>query len=176
MTPRFANADEALRFFDSLDLVAADAMLGAWRGEEVASGHPLDGALAAYGWKGKRFDDAERVHPLVFGTDGHPFSVRPRWVLPGVPLLLRWPALKRPPIARVVRLLLPLLATRDPRARLRMLQFRGRLSAAMLYDDVPIVDVFRRIDHDTVLGLMDLKGMEPPYFFLLRRELRQARR
>jgi hypothetical protein len=170
MTPRFANADEALRFFDSLDVVAADAMLGAWHGEEVPSGHPLDGALAAYGWRGKRFDDAERVHPLVFEAGARQYSVRPRWVFPGVPLLLRWPALKKPPLARMVRLLLPLLATATPRARLRMLQFRGRLSAAMLYDEVPIVDVFRRIDGDTVLGLMDFKGMEPPYFFLLRRE------
>jgi hypothetical protein len=62
-----------------------------------------------------------------------------------------------------------LLATRRSRARLRMLQFRGRVTAAMVYDDVPIQDVFRRIDEDTVLGLMDCKGMERPFFFVLRR-------
>lgn len=174
MNLRFADADAALRFFDGLAVVEADAMFGAWRGEEVTSGHPLDGGLCAYGWQGKRFDDAEHVHPLVFGRGRRPFSVRPRWVLPGVPLLMRWPVLKTAPVAAIVRLVLPLLATRRPRARLRMLQFRGRITAAMLYDDVPIVDVFRRVDERTVLGLMELKGMDRPYFFLLRREPAQG--
>jgi hypothetical protein len=35
---------------------------------------------------------------------------------------------------------------------------------------LPIVDVFRRTDPDTLLGLMDLRGMEKPFFFLLERD------
>jgi hypothetical protein len=40
----------------------------------------------------------------------------------------------------------------------------------MIYDDLPINDVFRKVDNNTVLGVMDLKGMEQPFFFVLRRE------
>jgi hypothetical protein len=111
------------------------------------------------------------VHPLVFGIGGREFAVRPRWVWPGVPLLLRWPQLKGPRVARVLRVVLPLLATRRARAKLRTVQFRGRVTAAMVYDEVPIRDVFRRLDRDSVLGLMEAQGMERPFFFVLRREV-----
>jgi hypothetical protein len=162
------RTDEALRLFDSLEPVDTAFLLGAWRGEEFPTGHPMDGALAAFGWRGKRFASEEHVHPLVFGTGQRSFAVRPRWVWPGVPWLLRWPQLKK--MAPLVRALLPLLSTRRSHARLRMIEFRGRLGATMVYDDVPILDVFRRLDADAVLGLMDMKGMEQPFFFVLRRE------
>ncbi|MBC5785793.1 DUF4334 domain-containing protein [Ramlibacter sp. USB13] len=170
MNLRFANADEALRFFDSLPPMEPEAMLGPWAGEEVPTGHPLDGALTAFGWHGKRFASAEHVHPLVFGSGARTYSVRPRWVWPGLPLLLRFPALQRAPFAPVVRALMPLLATRRSRARLRAVRFRGCVSAAMVYDEIPVQDVFRGIDGETVLGLMDMKGMAQPFFFALRRE------
>ena len=41
----------------------------------------------------------------------------------------------------------------------------------MIDDQLPIQDVFRRIDDDAVLALMDRKGMKDPFFFLLRRQL-----
>jgi hypothetical protein len=142
-------------------------MLGEWAGEEFPTGHPMDGALAAYGWRGKRFESEEDVHPLVFGTGARAYSVRPRWVAPGIPLLLRWPGLKK--LVPLVRPLLPLLATTRSHARLRMVQCRGVLSATMVYDEAPIQDVFRRLEAHAVLGLMDMKGMAQPFFFVLRR-------
>jgi hypothetical protein len=163
------RSDEALALFDRLAPVDTAFMLGDWRGEEFPAGHPMDGALAAYGWRGKRFESEEHVHPLLFALGDREFAVRPRWLWPGLPLLMRWQWLKKPGVARVLRCLLPVLATGKSRARLRMLQFRGRVTAAMVYDEVPIQDVFRRMDDDTVLGLMDLKGMEQPFFFVLRR-------
>ena len=39
----------------------------------------------------------------------------------------------------------------------------------MIYDKLPIQDIFRRVDERTVLGVMDYKGMTQPYFFVLRR-------
>ena len=42
-------------------------------------------------------------------------------------------------------------------------------SAAMLYY-LPIVDVFRRLDAHTLLGVMDARGISQPFFFTLRRE------
>jgi hypothetical protein len=35
-------------------------------------------------------------------------------------------------------------------------------------------DVFRRLEDDAVLGLMDMKGMEQPFMFVLRRQVEAA--
>ena len=51
-----------------------------------------------------------------------------------------------------------------------MVEFRGRVTACMLYDDRPIIDAFVRIDDDRVLGVMDMKGDPSPYFFVLKRD------
>ena len=40
----------------------------------------------------------------------------------------------------------------------------------MIYDRKPIIDHFRKIDDDRVLGLMEMRGMELPYYFLLTRD------
>jgi len=37
-------------------------------------------------------------------------------------------------------------------------------------DQFPIYDHFRKFDENTVLGLMDNKDMNDPYFFILKRE------
>jgi hypothetical protein len=40
----------------------------------------------------------------------------------------------------------------------------------MIYDTLPINDSFRKVDDNTVLGLMGFKDIPQPFFFLLRRE------
>jgi hypothetical protein len=50
------------------------------------------------------------------------------------------------------------------------MEHRGVMTAAMVYDDLPIIDVFREAAADTLLGLMDLRGLPQPFFFLLRRD------
>ena len=64
----------------------------------------------------------------------------------------------------------PFLRTSAPRARLRNLEFRGVVTAAMVYDHLPIIDVFRRVDEVTMLGAMDWRGEPAPYFFILTKE------
>jgi hypothetical protein len=161
-----------LRYFDSLPSVTVEEMLGQWRGAGLATGHPMDGLLERFGWYGKRFETAEDVHPLVFTTDaGVLVSVNPA-VLPAG-LLLRFPRLAHQPLAaRLFRLLRSLLSTSRPKARLRMTEYRGVVSATMCYDALPIHDVFRRIDHDTVLGAMDMRGSPQPFVFVLTRDRR----
>ncbi len=39
----------------------------------------------------------------------------------------------------------------------------------MIYDAHPINDVFRRIDDNTLLGLMDYREFAAPFFFILER-------
>jgi Domain of unknown function (DUF4334)/GXWXG protein len=55
------------------------------------------------------------------------------------------------------------------KASLRMVEYRGVVTATMVYDKHPIFDSFRRVDADTVMGAMDRKGEAAPLMFLLRR-------
>ncbi|WP_019873478.1 DUF4334 domain-containing protein [Sporichthya polymorpha] len=166
-----ATAAQAWELFDSLPAVRAEDLRGRWRGRELPTGHPMDGILEASGWYGKQFDDAESVHPLLFAIGGDPdsvFAVDPRRVPVGL-------ADKVPPslVAKgrgVLGVLRPGLRTRRHRARLRNLEHRGVVTAAMVYDHLPIIDVFRRVDETTLLGVMDRRGMPEPYFFVLARE------
>ncbi len=163
------TTEAALALFDRLDPVTPQELLGSWRGEGFPTGHPLDGLLEAWHWQGKRFDSLEEVHPLVFeGPGGGPVRVNPA----RVPLAL----LRAPWVGRLIPLgglcpwLAPLVATRRSAARLRSTLYRGKVSATMIYDALPIQDVFRRLAGDRLLGVMDCKGMEQPFFFVLRRE------
>lgn len=155
--------------FDSLPSVSLPEVLGDWLGEELPTGHPLDGLLAGYGWKGKRFTSADAVDPLVFHQGSGDVAVNPALIPLGVPLA--WPRLARSaPARRAFKTLLPALATGRPKARLRAVAHRGQVSTAMIYDDLPIIDHFRKVDAGRLLGLMDIRHTEQPYFFLLSRE------
>lgn len=165
---RGASTDEALAYFDSLQPVTIDQLRGRWRGSELPTGHPLEGLLERYGWYGKEFIDAETVHPLLFqDAGGEIVSIDPRkvpmTVAPHVPRFAG--AVAR----RALSVLDPVIGTTKPRARLRNVEYRGKVSATMIYDHLPINDVFRRVDDDTVLGVMDRRGDEQPFFFVLRR-------
>lgn len=169
-TPSSEALQAALHRFDALEPVQTADLRGDWRGEGVPTGHPMDGALEAYHWWGKRFESDEAVHPLLFETAaGRLVAVHPGWMRPFLPWLRngRWP--RAAWLRGLARSSLPLLATTRSQARLRMIEHRGVLTAAMIYDGLPIHDVFRRIDADTVLGCMDLKDDPRPFFFLLRR-------
>ena len=61
----------------------------------------------------------------------------------------------QPPVAAVARRLMPLLSTKRPAARLRMVEYRGVVTGTMIYDALPINDHFRAVDEDTLLGAMD---------------------
>jgi hypothetical protein len=160
---------DALAFFDGLPAVAPEEMLGRWRGRGLPTGSPLDGLLEAYGWYGKEFVDADTVHPLLFQGRSRPHPIDPALiplsVLRDRPRLAHSRVLRR--VFRAVR---PLLSTDRPKARLRGLEHRGVVTAAMVYDALPIIDVFRRVAADQVIGLMDMRGLPEPFFFVLDRE------
>jgi hypothetical protein len=163
------HRDDVLAEFDAAPPVPVEEMLGRWRGSGVPTGSPLDGLLESYGWYGKEFLDAETVHPLLFSTPSGPRPVDPALVPIGV--LRDRPGVAHSRAARFAfRAVRPLVTTSRPRARLRAVEHRGVVTAAMVYDALPIIDVFRRESADTVLGLMDLRGLPAPFFFRLTRE------
>lgn len=154
--------------FDALAPVAADEMLGRWKGFEVTTGHPMDGLLAASGWYGKLFASMEEVHPLLMHNQDRTALYA---MDPGrLPLSLSGWVPRSERLSRVVAASRFLLRTREPRARLRMVEYRGRPTATMIYDQRPIMDHFARVDARTVLGLMDMRGMPHPYAFVLERD------
>jgi hypothetical protein len=166
---RGCTTSDALAFFDRLPPIRAEAITGRFRGEELPTGHPLADLLSASGWYGKEFVDTETVHPLVFREPGGDlFTVDPRKLPTRVAAHVPRKAAEAG--QRFLGLLRGLVATSKPRARLRDLEYRGRVSAAMIYDHLPIIDVFRKVDDETLLGAMDQRGQPEPFFFVLRRD------
>jgi hypothetical protein len=167
---------DALALYDGLPAVDTEAILGTWHGAEVPTSHPLDGMLEASGWWGKQFRDSESVHPLLFPTpDGSAlWPLNPAPAFAGLGLATRVHALKRADLSGVIARLKPVLGARSPKARLRTTRYRGVDTATMVYDQLPINDVFRLLDPtpgaEVLLGAMDLRGFSRPYFFLLQRD------
>ncbi len=164
------SAAGVLALFDTLEPVAPEELVGRWRGAELPTGSRLDGLLTLHRWWGKDVVDPETVHPLLFADRrGVPRPVAP-WPAP-LGLLRRAPGLARTPVARrgfaAVR---PLLRARRPGARVRTVVHRGVGTAAIVYDALPIVDAFRRVDGRTLLGLMDMRGLDEPFAFVLTRD------
>lgn len=166
---RGANLEEVLDFFDACPPVQVADMIGCWRGDGLATGHPMDGMLEATGWHGKRFDSAEAGYPLVYGSGSELFSVNPALLPMRAGSRLR-PLVRHDWANALSRRVLRLAQTSKPTARLRMMEYRGVVTATMSYDALPINDHFRRVDDDTVIGAMDLRDGGQPFFFTLRRE------
>lgn len=60
-------------------------------------------------------------------------------------------------------------------ASLWMVEFRGEVTATMVYDRLPVFDHFKKVDDDTVVGIMNGKlestfGVADLYHFWLERE------
>lgn len=166
---RKATTEEALKLFDELDTVDLEFMLGRWQGSDFDTNHSLDGLLETMGWYGKEFVDADNVHPLLFGNGNEIFKVDPNPVITN--LGLKFPLPKDSSLKPLYGTMGKLLKTEESKARIRMMEYRHKVSATMIYDYLPIHDVFRKIDNNTVMGLMDWKGIPQPFFFILNREL-----
>jgi Domain of unknown function (DUF4334)/GXWXG protein len=169
LVARRSSADVMLAFYDSLPAVQVDDMLGLWKGQGVETGNPFDGVLETMGWYGKRFDGPDDVDPLVMiDGKGKLFYLNPAFA--PMSLTVRFSGLFHNPIViRLFRLITKLFRTTAPKARLRMTEHRGALTATMCYDSQAVHDVFRKVDDNTVLGLMDARALSEPLFFVLRR-------
>ncbi|OMC34936.1 hypothetical protein A5740_09055 [Mycobacterium sp. GA-1841] len=166
------TTDEALGAFDAADAVEPDFMIGTWHGAELPTRHPMDGLLAASGWWGKQFVDAETVHPLLFPTSDKTalWPLNPLPAFGGLGVATKLPFLKKQPMSGPITALRPVLQARSAKARLRTTRYRGVDTTTMIYDQLPINDVFRKLSEDAVLGAMDLRGSRRPYFFVLQRD------
>lgn len=64
----------------------------------------------------------------------------------------------------------PILKTNISKARMRMIKYRGKITGTMVYDQKGIMDHFAKIDENTMLGVMEMKGAKKPYFYVLERD------
>jgi hypothetical protein len=162
------TTEKALQLFDALEPVNLDFMLGRWQGSELHTSHPMDGLLEASNWYGKEFINPENVHPLLFLDNQKkiikvaPNPIAMNWVL-------KFPVIKNDFLKPLLMLTNSLLKTEKSQARLRMMEYREKVSATMIYDYLPINDSFRKVDENTVLGIMDFKNLPQPFFFVLNR-------
>jgi hypothetical protein len=181
-----AQLTEMLDRFDSLEPITDLEFLtrggGQWVGKEVATGHAMDGLLDVTGWYGKRFVTTEHVDPLLWRgprRDPRPFTAAFP-LMASHPLFFNILQLARHHLGskaqgvfiETARLL---FSTPRSQARLRLQVVRGQLTAVMVYDHFPIIDAFKKVDENTVLGIMDEKGdvcegQAQHYFFEARRE------
>ncbi|HMQ49338.1 MAG TPA: DUF4334 domain-containing protein [Saprospiraceae bacterium] len=167
---QYGTTSDLMVLFDQLEIVSVEEMIGQWIGKGIATNHAMDGMLETYGWYGKIFENTEKVHPLLFlDNKGKLFKVNPA-LLP-FSLALKWKLPQSALMRQLFLLFRPLLRTNRSKARLRLTTFRGKTSATMIYDHLPINDIFRKVNDHTLLGCMDMKGMEQPFFFLLERDL-----
>jgi Domain of unknown function (DUF4334)/GXWXG protein len=169
------TTDEALTIFDELEPVNLDFMMGRWKGSGLHTNHPMDGLLEAANWYGKEFIDSECVHPLLFlDNDNKIFKFAPNPT--AINLVTSLPVLKEQ--NQITKSLFSLVSmmfkTEESQARLRMMEYRQKISATMIYDNLPINDIFRKVDDNTVLGLMDFKGKPQPFFFVLKRDILES--
>jgi len=163
------TTEQAFELFDQLDVVDENFMLGSWQGKGFHTGHKMDGLMEHFNWYGKTFESREAVHPLMFRrSSGALVKLNPIWFPMKV---ARRSALAMSGFSRFMfNLSTYILWTGKSRARLRMTEYRGKVSATMVYDQKAINDVFRKVDDNTVLGVMDLKGERgDPFFFVLER-------
>lgn len=55
-------------------------------------------------------------------------------------------------------------------AQLREVAYGGKLQASLIYDEKPMMDYFRKVTDDMVIGLGDIKGQATEFFFWLERD------
>ena len=168
---RKATANDAISIFDKLEPVTVEFMLGQWKGFEIITGHPIDGLLEPSGWYGKLFENPENAHPLLIYTLNKKrlFAINPRYI----PLGIKIP--KNNMLKVFMTILKPILKTKKSKARIRMIEYRGKVTGTMVYDQKSIFDHFAKINENTMLGAMDLKGVANPYFFVLERDTQSCK-
>lgn len=158
-----------IAWFASLPPVLPTELIGIWRGEGIPSGHPFDGVLENLHWFGKRFHPDLKADALLFQwRPGRLVPIEPAFI--PIRLAIHTASFGRTSVARNwFSYFHKFVRARSTTASLRLRMIDGAETAAMVYDRQPIVDFFRRIAEDELVGMMIIEGDRRRYFFRLRR-------
>ncbi|ODV89284.1 hypothetical protein CANCADRAFT_3912 [Tortispora caseinolytica NRRL Y-17796] len=152
---------EALEFYLDLEPMELHELRGGWKGSTLYTDHPLDNKMASFGWHGMFFKNNEVVYPSIWNAnDGSKFIADPLKVITAVQSSTAPDIMGSPQ---------SYLTTSDS-ARIRMVVSYDHPTATLIYNNLPIYDSFKRIDDDRIVGLVDMKGVDKPYFFMMTRD------
>ncbi|WP_312407885.1 GXWXG domain-containing protein [Rhizobium sp.] len=167
-TPKTSDTQErTLAWFRVLEPVNPAEMIGLWKGSGYPSDHPLDGVLENLGWFGKRFHSDLRADALLFErAPGKLIAIEPAYFPIG--WILSFAGIGRKAFApRLFSHITPRLGARGTTAVLQSRMDDKLITAAMVYDRQPIVDIFRRSKDGQIMGKMIVNGDPRHYFFKL---------
>ncbi|KAL2825547.1 hypothetical protein BJY01DRAFT_256234 [Aspergillus pseudoustus] len=116
----------ATTYFNALPPISLESLIGSWRGTCVLTDHPGTKPLLDVHWEGKTFRSVNDVDPIIV-RDGNG--------------------------KRVVNGFMG--KARVEGEQIREVKYNGVVSAAMIYNEKPIIDYFRKINDHTVIGVMD---------------------
>lgn len=155
----------ALQRFRQLSPLDLYELEGLWVGRHIPTGHPFDGVLENLGWFGKRFTPDLRADALLFRTgDRRLRAIDPKWIPLG--LALRLHAFGRTGLARsLFSWGQCAFQAKAPVASVKTLTFEGVASAAMIYDRQPIIDHFRKVNDNRIMGLMVIRNDDRLFAF-----------
>lgn len=124
---------------------------------------------------GALFGSLAPVEPsaMIGRWSGAPFPTGDIWAfLMRQRRIARWQGKRFRSVDRVNALMVRVLGLTFPAplgaAVVRPVAYRGTVSAAMIYCWLPIIDHFRAVDADTLMGAMETRGRVRTYFALIR--------
>lgn len=143
--------------FDQLKPISPEFLIGKWKGFSFDTGHPAHRILDTLKWAGKDYRSVDDVDPIMIYDDSGKRSWYSEYGHARVSSELQG---------------IPVQGYAADRSQIREVKFHGTVSAAMIYDKFPIIDVFKYVDDNTVLGAMDSKDFPADageYYFYLKR-------
>jgi len=160
-------------FFDQLPPVELEFMVGTWRYANVPSNNRQDYLLEMIDFHGKRFYGADtnyQVDPVICWSGGKLIRVgsMPYWLFKRIP---ETTPSREQPVRRAILhkynqcCVLPFSQTKEPHAHNMIVEHRGVCTTAMVYDHMPMVDVFKKVDDNTIMLLYIVPETRsgPPY-------------
>ena len=160
------SASQVYAFFDTLPPVELDFMVGRWRAAAVPTNNLQDGNLAVLDFYGKRFHGAGNnyeVDPLFCwsGDNLVMLASPPYFTMKTNPYMVPSTStpFRREVFHKINQLtVLKCCTTKKPQAHTMIAEHRGVYTTAMVYDELPMLDVFRKVDENTILLVFILKG------------------
>ncbi|KAL3457427.1 hypothetical protein BJX64DRAFT_293203, partial [Aspergillus heterothallicus] len=148
----------ATTFFNALPPIPASSLLGSWHGTCILTNHPGTKPLLDINWVGKDFHSLEDVDPIIVRAEDtlDTVSRSESEARSGSATEDSRNRNSKAPTTTTMtgRVVNPFMG----KARLREVKYNGVVSAAMIYNEKPIIDYFRGVDERTVVGVMDALG------------------
>jgi hypothetical protein len=146
--------------FCDLKPILPEQLIGKWDGFVLGTRHPFESELEKFNWFGHTFDATKDVAPLFVARNGKRVPYED-WGRASVSLL------SGPVYGNGIY---EALANLFP-AQLHEIKYQDAVSAALIYDDHPVIVYYRAVRPNIVAGIMESKkfGRSRKFYFYLKR-------